>query len=357
MRIIGGLDVHRRQITYNYLDLRTGEENLGVIKPASREDVRSFLAGLGRKRAAFALEGTTGWRFIAEELRRAGMEVHLAEPAETRDRRGSKRRAKTDRADARLLRDLLMAGNLPESWIPPDHLADLRTTVRLRKSLTDERSAWLRRMHAQLFHHGLPLPPDLSTSAGRSYLEQASLPAAARQVLDIGCSTIDHLDQQLDAIDSKLMPLARRLPGCQVLCRQWGIGLVLAATILAELGDTRRFPALANRFVSPASTSPSRTPTASAPVATCLDRDHRPCAGPSTRPPEPPGACPRRTISTTSRQRLDWAPDGLGSLSPGGCCAGSITTSPKLATPPSPRPHSSRCGAAHRQMICDLLPT
>jgi transposase len=241
MRIIGGLDVHRRQITYNYLDLRTGEENLGVIKPASREDVRSFLAGLGRKRAAFALEGTTGWRFIAEELRRAGMEVHLAEPAETRDRRGSKRRAKTDRADARLLRDLLMAGNLPESWIPPDHLADLRTTVRLRKSLTDERSAWLRRMHAQLFHHGLPLPPDLSTSAGRSYLEQASLPAAARQVLDIGCSTIDHLDQQLDAIDSKLMPLARRLPGCQVLCRQWGIGLVLAATILAELGDTRRF--------------------------------------------------------------------------------------------------------------------
>jgi transposase len=134
-----------------------------------------------------------------------------------------------------------MAGNLPESWIPPNHLADLRTTVRLRKSLTDERSAWLRRMHAQLFHHGLPLPPDLSTSTGRRYLEQASLPAAARQVLDIGCSTIDHLDQQLDTVDSKLMPLARRLPGCQVLCRQWGIGLVLGATILAELGDTRRF--------------------------------------------------------------------------------------------------------------------
>jgi transposase len=241
MRIIGGLDIHRRQITYNYLDLRTGEEHRGMIKPASRDEVRSFLAGLGRKRAAFALEGTTGWRFIAEELRSAGMEVHLAEPAETRDRRGSKRRAKTDRADARLLRDLLMAGNLPESWIPPNHLADLRTTVRLRKSLTDERSAWLRRMHAQLFHHGLPLPPDLSTSDGRRYLEQASLPAAARQVLDIGCSTIDHLDQQLDAVDSKLMPLARRLPGCQVLCRQWGIGLVLGATILAELGDTRRF--------------------------------------------------------------------------------------------------------------------
>jgi hypothetical protein len=104
MRIIGGLDVHRRQITYNYLDLRTGEEHRRMIKPASREEVRSFLQTLGRKKAAFALEGTIGWRFIAEELRRAGIEVHLAEPAETRDRRGSKRRAKTDRTDARLRR-------------------------------------------------------------------------------------------------------------------------------------------------------------------------------------------------------------------------------------------------------------
>jgi hypothetical protein len=60
------------------------------------------------------------------------MEAHLAEPVETRARLGSKQRAKTDRADSRLLRDLLLAGNLPESWIPPDYLADLRTTLRLR---------------------------------------------------------------------------------------------------------------------------------------------------------------------------------------------------------------------------------
>ncbi len=56
------------------------------------------------------LEATTGWRFVAED-------VHLAEPAETAARRGNKKHAKSDRADARHLRELLLIDRLPESWI------------------------------------------------------------------------------------------------------------------------------------------------------------------------------------------------------------------------------------------------
>ena len=76
-----------------------------------------------------ALEATTGWRFVVEELQRAGARVHLAEPAETAAKRGRKKRAKTDRADARLLRELVMVGRLPESWVAPDHILDLRARV------------------------------------------------------------------------------------------------------------------------------------------------------------------------------------------------------------------------------------
>jgi transposase len=54
------------------------------------------------------LEATTGWRFVVEELDRVGAAVHLAEPAETSGRRGPKKRAKTDWADARRLRELLL---------------------------------------------------------------------------------------------------------------------------------------------------------------------------------------------------------------------------------------------------------
>lgn len=56
---------------------------------------------------------------MVEELRAAGAVAHLADPAETAGARGPKKRAKTDRADARLQRTLLLEGRLPESWIPP----------------------------------------------------------------------------------------------------------------------------------------------------------------------------------------------------------------------------------------------
>jgi transposase len=241
MPIVGGLDIHRAQITFDYLDLRTGEVTVGTIRPATREVFRDWLGQFGRKQVAFAMEGTTGWRFVVEELQAAGMEAHLAEPAETRARRGPKRRAKTDKADARLLRDLLLTDNLPESWIPPTHLADLRTTVRLRKALVDARSAWNRRIQAQLFHHGLPNAPHLQTYAGRQYVSAVDLPAAARQVVNVGLGLLEVFDEEIEVLDHQLEHYAARQAGCQVLQKQWGVGPITATAILAELGDTRRF--------------------------------------------------------------------------------------------------------------------
>jgi hypothetical protein len=118
------LDVHRRQITFRALR-KSGEVRRGRIAPAARVDVRAWLAQFAGSEAEFALEGTTGWRFVVEE--RADHGAHLADPVETAARRGRKRRAKTDNADCDLQLGLLLAGELPESWIPPPHILDLRT--------------------------------------------------------------------------------------------------------------------------------------------------------------------------------------------------------------------------------------
>ena len=120
------------------------------IAPAHREGVRRFLQRFDGPRVEAALEATTGWRFVTEELRAIGASVHLAEPAETSARRGNKKRAKTDRADARHLRELLMVGRLPESWIAPDHLLDLRARVRLRHALVNQRGESQQRIHSVL---------------------------------------------------------------------------------------------------------------------------------------------------------------------------------------------------------------
>ena len=241
MAIVGGLDIYRRQITYDWIDTDSGETCRGQLSPATRLELRAWLARFTGQQADFGLEATTGWRFVAEELERAGCAAHLAEPADTRALRGPKRRAKTDRTDAHHLRELLRAGTLPESWMPPPHIADARTQVRLRRALVGERTGWYQRIHAILFHHGLPERSQLLTADGRAWLASIHLPAVARQAVEVALRMIDHLEVELDTLDAQLAGIARVQPGCQALQRRYGIGWLTAVAIWAEFGDVRRF--------------------------------------------------------------------------------------------------------------------
>src|SRR6266508_2032890 len=242
MQIVSALDVHRRQITYRTVELASGETGRGRISPAAREPVRAWLERFAGQDAHFALEGTTGWRFVVEEIERAGHTAHLADPAETASKRGRKRRAKTDDADCDLQLRLLLAGELPESWIPPVHILELRTRVRMRKTLIDQRTAWQQRIQAQLFHQGIPAGLRLRTQAGRDALAQAELSPGGRELVTLGLRMIDALDLELAPLDRELHGFARRQHGCRTLIAGlYGVGPVSATAILAELGDARRF--------------------------------------------------------------------------------------------------------------------
>jgi transposase len=241
MAIVIGFDIHREQVTFDALDDVTGEVQRGRIAPADRSALRRFLASLPAGQVDVALEATTGWRFIVEELVAAGATAHLAEPAETANLRGRKLRAKTDRADARHLRELLQQGRLPEAWAPPEEILELRQRVRLRKTLVDERTAWQQRIHALLFHHGVSRPRALLTREGRAMLERLELSPSARETLEVALAMIGACDAQLVPLDRELRHYARRQPGCLALMGVFGVGPLTSAAILAELGDARRF--------------------------------------------------------------------------------------------------------------------
>ena len=243
MAIVGGLDLHRGQLTFDYLDQDSGAVTTGRIVPADRDHLRAWLERFaGAQQVAFALEGCTGWRYVVEELGRAGIAAHLAEPADTAALRGPKRRAKTDRADARHLRELLLAGRLPESWIPPAHVLEARATIRLYKDLLDERTAWYQRVHATLFHHGVPVIGKLTTPDGQERLAQAQLSPAGRQALEVGIRQIQRLAAEMAPLREQLARLAAKQPGCRALRQaHYGVGALTSVAIWAELGDCRRF--------------------------------------------------------------------------------------------------------------------
>jgi len=250
MSMVCGLDLHRQQITFDALDTVSGEVWRGRLWQPSRDRVRCWLRGDVARRAdgqpvAMAVEGCTGWRYVVEEITAAGFEAHVAEPADTQAARGNKHRAKTDRSDARLLRELLQRGGLPESWIPPEIVLEWRERVRLYKSLVDQRRVWIQRIHAELFQHGVAVPEgEIRTPATRAWLssDEVHLTAAARQRIAVGYAMIEATDAAATPLKHQLERFARRQPGCRTLIDAiYGIGPLTAVAIWSELGDCRRF--------------------------------------------------------------------------------------------------------------------
>src|SRR5262245_39999681 len=131
MAMVCGLDLHRQQITFDAVEVASGEVWRGRLWQPDRQRVGPWAhqgvgPRAGDRNVAVAVEGCTGWRYVVEEITAAGFDAHVAEPADTQAARGRKRHAKTDRTDARLLRELLAAGELPESWIPPEPVLEWR---------------------------------------------------------------------------------------------------------------------------------------------------------------------------------------------------------------------------------------
>jgi transposase len=241
MAMVGGLDLHRKQITFDVLDTDTGEVRRGRISPADRQLFRGWLAGLAGKQVELAVEGCTGWRFVIEECQAAGVVAHLAEPAEVAGLRGRRRHAKTDRIDARHLRDLLLDGRLPECWIPPQLVLETRAKVRLYKDLADQRTGWQQRMHATLYHLGAPAQRDLLAGDRDRLARIEGLSPAARQAITVALSMIEALDAQIEPLRAELIGFARRQPGCRALQAEYGIGPLTSVVIWSEIGDARRF--------------------------------------------------------------------------------------------------------------------
>ena len=217
MTILGGLDIHRGQVTFDYVNTASGEVTTGKIRDPDRERFREWLMALPDRDAEFVMEGCTGWLYIAEELAAAGMRPRVADPAEAAALKGNKKRAKTDRADARHLRMLLVDDRVPDSWIAPAHVDQTRALGRLYLDLRNDRARWAQRVHAVLFHHGAPKPGDLSTIKGRENARRyaAGLPEINQHAITTALGLISTLSAEMATVGRRLKWIARHQPGAK----------------------------------------------------------------------------------------------------------------------------------------------
>ncbi|HEV3287827.1 MAG TPA: IS110 family transposase [Streptosporangiaceae bacterium] len=245
MSIVGGLDIHRRQVTFDVVDTVTGQAWRGQLSPADREHLRGWLAGFaGRGQVHLGVEGCTGWRYVAEEVAAAGFTAHVGDPAEIAAKRGRKRRAKTDRADARLQRDLLIRGDFPDCYLPPSPVLDWRQRLESYHDLREQHTAWVQRIHAVLFHQGAPACADLRTAAGRARLDQlcGQLTPAGQDQVATALAQLDLAEEQMRRARRALTAIASHVTGARILATDlYGVGPVTALAMTAWLGGAGRF--------------------------------------------------------------------------------------------------------------------
>jgi transposase len=152
------------------------------------------------------------------------------------------RRVKNDVRDATDLADLLRMGRLPESYVAPPAVRELRELVRHRAKLVAMRSSLKAQVHAVLAKQGLHIAvSDLFGVGGRELLAKAPLDGPFRGRVDALCRLIGAVDFEIDAVAGPVRAKLAGHAGYRAIQAIPGVGPILAAIFVAELGEVSRF--------------------------------------------------------------------------------------------------------------------
>jgi len=233
-----GIDLHRRRSVVVRTTV-SGEvlEATQILNDVDR--LNSVMERAG-ERPEVVLEATYGWYWAVDALQEAGARVHLAHPLGVKA--FDYRRVKNDLRDATDLADLLRMGRLPESWIAPPATRELRELVRHRAKLVGLRSHCKVEIHAVLAKCGIQvLMSDLFSPAGQDLLDRCPLPGPYAARVQSLLRLIEDLEGEIEVFARLTRGRLAANPEYVAVQQLPGIGAVLAAVFVAEVGDVTRF--------------------------------------------------------------------------------------------------------------------
>jgi len=152
---------------------------------------------------------------------------------------------KTDKRDVQVLAKLLALNLIPEVWVPPQPMRELRELVAHRERLTRARTQTTNRLHSMLQRHNLAAPQgDPFAAQHRAWWASLDLSATEKLHVRQDLDTRDHLTTQIAEVEQELARLSTVSPWAPhvpLLIQLPGIGLLTALVILAAVGDITRF--------------------------------------------------------------------------------------------------------------------
>src|SRR3974390_997228 len=232
-----GIDLHRRSTTIHRMT--EDGETLGVEKILSQPfELAQAMAQAGPE-PEVVLESTYGWYWAADVLRDLGAHVHLAHAL---GNNWGNRRVKNDERDAQALAAMLRLGRLAEGWIAPPEIRELRELVRYRHSLGRHRTSAKAQIHGVMAKNGiLPVVAEMWVPIGQAQLDGLELPEAYALRMRSLRALLAHIEREITKIDGQLHHRLKGDRGYRALVRLPGVGKVLGAVFVAEIGDVSRF--------------------------------------------------------------------------------------------------------------------
>jgi len=234
-----GIDLHLKR-TYVVLMDNTGE----VIdeRRILNLDIGDYLRGNVPRETCAVLEATRNWAFMYDLLDDHVAEVKMAHPKELKAIATAA--VKTDRIDAKVLANLARMNFLPTAYAAPPEIRDLRLYMRHRKWLIRQRTQAKNRIHAVFARYNLVSPSkDLFGVRGRKFMSEAleKVRPTAQRIIRDHLALVDHLNEKVTELEADLTLSEEHRQTVQLLKTMPGVGRITATTILAEIGDIRRF--------------------------------------------------------------------------------------------------------------------
>jgi transposase len=231
-----GIDLHRRRSVIVVLNEDGNRVSWSRIDNTPANLAAEVVAA-GGPAAEVAMEATWGWYWAADVIAECGATLHLAHPLGIAGYEN--RRVKNDIRDATLLADLLRMGRLPESWVAPPEVRELREVVRYRHKLARLRAGLKAQVHQTLGKEGvIPQLDSIWGPGGRQWLNELRLGDEYVNRIESLRDLIEGYDREVHDCDVRIYRRLKGHPGYEAVR---GVGPVLAAVFVAEVGDVGRF--------------------------------------------------------------------------------------------------------------------